>query len=177
MQEYSVFGWLWRPYCSTLLLAFNMETSAINFIHRFESPLCITIRHTFIVRLISHSATELSTNPGKIVIKSWLWCKSYNLLRNSLFFSLYDVFVNCNLQSKGLFYFNKPFIIHSHFINISLKDTNFWILWFELKQVSRPPMSSSDWDLTFTWHSLEPHLTTWPSSDHHLTYPWPLTLT
>ena len=122
MQEYSVFCWLWTP-------------SAIKFIHRFESPLCITIRHTFIVRLISHSATELSTNPGKIVIKSWLWCKSYNLLPNSLFFSLYDVFVNCNLHSKGLFYFNKPFIIHSHFINFPLKDTNFWILWFKLKYV------------------------------------------
>ena len=52
-------------------------------------------------------------------------------------------------------------------------------------QVSRPPMSSSDWDLTFTWHSPnihltftwhspEPHLTTWPSSDLPLTLTRPL---
>ena len=45
---------------------------------------------------------------------------------------------------------------------------------FELSQVSRPPMSSSDWDLTFTWHSTDIHLNlTWPP-DHHLTFPWPL---
>ena len=34
--------------------------------------------------------------------------------------------------------------------------------------------SSSDWDLKFTWHSPDIHLTfTW-SPDHHLTFPWPL---
>ena len=41
------------------------------------------------------------------------------------------------------------------------------------EQVSRPPMSSSDWDLTFTWHSTDIHLNlTWPPV-HHLTFPWP----
>ena len=44
--------------------------------------------------------------------------------------------------------------------------------WPLIKQVSRPPMSSSDWDLTFTWHAPDVHLTTWPSSDLPLPDPY-----
>ena len=54
--------------------------------------------------------------------------------------------------------------------------SHFWWLIKEINkgQVSCPPMSSSDWDLTFTWHSPDTHLNlTWPP-DHHLTFPWPL---
>ena len=41
------------------------------------------------------------------------------------------------------------------------------------EQVSRPPMSSSDWDLTFTWRSPDIHPTfTW-HSPNHLTIIWP----
>ena len=46
--------------------------------------------------------------------------------------------------------------------------------WNKYRQVSRPPMSSSDWDLTFTWCSPDVHLTTWPLSDLPLTLTKPL---
>ena len=37
------------------------------------------------------------------------------------------------------------------------------IIEWRLIQVSRPPMSSSDWDLTLSWHSPDTHLNlTWP---------------
>ena len=43
------------------------------------------------------------------------------------------------------------------------------VKWKQIQQVARPPMSSSDWDLTFTWHLPDLQTIIWPSPDPYLT--------
>ena len=56
------------------------------------------------------------------------------------------------------------FLLLKHFCSSKDKKVRLTSL-----QVSHPPMSSSDWDLTFTWCLPDVHLTTWPLSDLPLT--------
>ena len=56
-----------------------------------------------------------------------------------------------------------------------LKRFIWWCFKMKWMNLTRPPMSSSDWDLTFTWRSPDVHLNlTWPSSDLPLTLTRPL---
>ena len=66
----------------------------------------------------------------------------------------------------ALCYFLTYQVAHRQLSGAISDARNYW-------QVSRPPMSSSDWDLTFTWRSPDIHPTfTW-HSPNHLTIIWP----
>ena len=117
---------------------------------------------TFMIRarLVSLTSTVSSVQSLGSLMMPWSWWHVADKLIKSLggSFEKISIFI-----SSGNWRSQDASSLHS----LSL------LIWF----ISRTSFTSTnvklrlrfDVHLTFTWHSPEPHLTTWPSSDHPLT--------